>query len=218
MGQRQEPRKEIRLPVRIFGTDDHGRAFSENVFTVDISRGGAKLTGVQSQIKPGEIIGMAYGHRKGRFLVKWVRQPPTSREGQIGLQNASPEKSIWDFPLPHAGIDEFGRQSAGAERRKHPRLKSDNSVELHPQGEVAPTWGKATDLSVGGCFVEMPIPLKQGTVLKLGLWIKESKLWLNGKVVNSRPGFGIGIQFMDLSHEDIERLRQFLRSTARVPF
>jgi hypothetical protein len=147
MGQRQEPRKEIRLPVRIFGTDDHGRAFSENVFTVDISRGGAKLTGVQSQIKPGEIIGMAYGHRKGRFLVKWVRQPPTSREGQIGLQNASPEKSIWDFPLPHAGIDEFGRQSAGAERRKHPRLKSDNSVELHPQGEVAPTWGKATDLS-----------------------------------------------------------------------
>jgi PilZ domain-containing protein len=71
---------------------------------------------------------------------------------------------------------------------------------------------------VGGCFVEMPIPLKQGTVLKLGLWIKESKLWLNGKVVNSRPGFGIGIQFMDLSHEDIERLRQFLRSMARVPF
>src|SRR5713226_4326650 len=111
MGQRREPRKEIRLPVRIFGTDDHGRVFSENVFTVDISRGGAKLTGVQSQVKPGEIIGMAHERSKGRFLVKWAGQPHTPQEGQIGLQNASPEKFTWDFPLPDSAIDEFGQQS-----------------------------------------------------------------------------------------------------------
>ncbi len=217
MGQRQESRKEIRLPVRIFGTDDHGRAFSEKVFTVDISRRGAKLTGVQCQIKAGEIIGMAYGSSKGRFFVKWVGQLNTPQEGQVGLQNASPEKSIWDFPLPDAGIDEFGRQSGGAERRQHPRLKCVTSLELHPQGETAPIWGKAVDLSAGGCFVEMPIPLKQGTLLKVGLWIGESKLWLNGKVVNSRPGFGIGIQFVGVSQEDAERLKQFLRSMTRVP-
>jgi len=217
MGQRREPRKEIRLPVRIFGTDDHGRVFSENVFTVDISRGGAKLTGVQSQVKPGEIIGMAHERSKGRFLVKWAGQPHTPQEGQIGLQNASPEKFTWDFPLPDSAIDEFGQQSGGAERRKHPRVKSGNSVELHPQGENAPIWGKAADLSVGGCFVEMPIPLKKGTMLKVGLWIKDSKLWVNAKVVNSRPGFGIGIQFMELSQEDTERLTQFLRNTAWIP-
>jgi len=218
MGQRREARKEIRLPVRIFGTDCHGRAFSEKVFTADISCGGAKLTGVQSEMKAGEIIGLASEKSKGRFFVKWVGQPHTPQQGQVGLQNASSGKFMWDSPLPDAGIDDFGRQSAGAERRKHPRLKSANSVELQPQGGTAPIWGKAADLSVGGCFVEMPIPLKQGTMLKLGLWINESKLWVNGKVVNSRPGFGIGIQFIELPQEDAERLGQFLRSMTRVPF
>jgi PilZ domain len=218
MGQRREPRKEIRLPVRIFGTDCHGRAFSEKVFTADISGGGAKLTGVHSEIKAGDIIGLAFEKSKGRFFVRWVGQPHTPLEGQVGLQNASSEKFIWGSPLPDPGIDQFGRQSAGGERRKHQRLRSGNSVELQPQGGSAPIWGKAADLSVGGCFVEMPIPLKQGTSLKLGLWINESKLWVKGKVVNSRPGFGIGIQFMDLSQEDVERLSQFLKSVSRVPF
>jgi hypothetical protein len=64
-----------------------------------------------------------------------------------------------------------------------------NSAELHAEGQTAP-WGKATDLSAVGCFVEMPIPLKQGTLLKVGLWIQKDKLWLNGKVASSRPGFG----------------------------
>jgi hypothetical protein len=39
MGQRREARKEVRLPVRIFGTDAAGRTFSENVFTVDVIPG-----------------------------------------------------------------------------------------------------------------------------------------------------------------------------------
>jgi hypothetical protein len=169
-------------------------------------------------MKAGEIIGLASEKSKGRFFVRWVGQPHTPLEGQIGLQNASSEKFLWDSPLPDPGIDEFERQSAGAERRRHPRLRSGNSVELQPHRGTAPIWGKAADLSVSGCFVEMPIPLKQGTRLKLGLWINESKLWVNGKVVNSRPGFGIGIQFMELSQEDVERLKQFLRSVTRVPF
>jgi hypothetical protein len=217
MGQRREPRKEIRLPVRIFGTDASGKAFSENVFTVNVSREGAKLSGVRSQVKVGETIGLASGNNKGRFCVKWVGQPGTPTMDQIGLQNLAPDKPIWDTPLPPAGIDEYGRQAKSTERRKHPRLKCLNSVELHVQGQTAPIWGKAIDLSLGGCFVEMPIPLKEGAKLKIGLWIEQSKLWANAKVASSRPGFGIGVQFLEIPPEDQERLRQFLKSIARMP-
>jgi len=35
MGKRREPRTPIELPVRIFGTDDSGKIFSENVTTMD---------------------------------------------------------------------------------------------------------------------------------------------------------------------------------------
>jgi len=63
----------------------------------------------------------------------------------------------------------------------------------------------------------MPIPLAKGTSLKVGLWINERKLWLSGKVVNSRPGFGIGIQFTEVAREDLERVRQFLQGLSRLP-
>jgi hypothetical protein len=217
MGERREPRKEIRLPVRIFGTDASGKAFSENVFTVNVSQHGARLVGVRSQIKVGEIIGLTCGNHKGRFCVKWVGQAGTLAVDQIGLQNLSPEKPLWDTPVPPAGIDEYGRQTKATERRKHPRLKCMNSVELHVQGQAAPIWGKAVDLSLGGCFVEMPIPLKEGAKLKMGLWIEQNKLWANAKVASSRPGFGIGIQFTEIPPEDLERLKQFLKSITRMP-
>jgi hypothetical protein len=217
MGQRREPRKAVALPVRIFGTDAHGRPFSENISTLDVSREGVGLSGVKAEIKVGEIIGLTYGKNKGRFSVKWVGQSATPQAGRVGLLNVSPEKTLWDFPLPAPALDEFGRHSMGTERRKHTRLKCVNSVELQPGGAAAPIWGKAVDLSVGGCFVEMPIPLPVGTKLKIGLWIKETKLWATAKVVNSRPGFGIGIQFSEISPEDAERLKQFLQGMTRIP-
>jgi hypothetical protein len=212
MGQRREPRKEIRLPVRIFGTDAQGRTFSENVFTVDVSREGARLSGVQAQIKPGEIIGLTHGKNKGHFTVRW-----TGQAGQIGLANAKPGRWDWDLPLPETGPDPFGHQKQGGERRKYPRLRCVASVELQAEGEGAPIRAKAGDLSLGGCFVEMPIPLRAGTKLKVGLWIKDTKLLANAKVVSSRPGFGIGIEFSDMPAEAGARLKDFLQGLTRIP-
>jgi hypothetical protein len=215
MGKRGEPRTEIALPVRIFGTDATGRVFSENVVTVDISRSGAKIKGVQSRIEPGEVIGITHGSKKSRFRVAWVGQPGTPLATQIGVVNTTPEKSIWDVTLPAAAIDPFHRQSA-ADRREYPRMQCINSVQLQPDGQTAPIWGKATDLSIGGCFVGMPVPLPNGSKLHISMWLDQSKLTLKGKVVNSRPGFGIGVQFVDIREPEASQLRQFLRSITKV--
>jgi hypothetical protein len=217
MGQRREPRKDITLAVRIFGTDAHGKVFSENVTTINVSREGVKLGGVQASIKPGEIIGLTYKDKKARFTVKWASAPGTPDQGQLGLLALAPDKSIWDFPLPSPGLDEFGRHSKGSERRKHPRLKCVNSAELHAEGQAAPIWGRAVDLSMGGCFIEMPIPLPVKTKLKIGLWIQDTKLQLNARIVSSRPGFGVGVEFTEVAPEHAERLRQFLKSITRLP-
>jgi hypothetical protein len=218
MGQRREPRTETKLPVRIFGTDAAGRVFSENVFTLDISREGVRLDGVQVQIKPGDIVGVVHGTNKSRFTVKWAGAPGSPRAGQIGLQNLSPEKDIWEVTLPRFGVDTFAlRPVAGSERRQAPRLKTSSSIQLHPEGHAAPIWGKALDLSSGGCFVEMTMPLPRGTKLRITLWINQLKLTLAGKVVNSRPGFGIGVQFTEILPRDAEQLRQYLRSITQIP-
>lgn len=224
MSKRREPRQQVRLPVRIFGTDAAGQVFSEHAFTIDISRCGARVSGVQAQVKVGEIVGVTHGQNKGRFVVKWVGQPATGNAGMLGLSSVTPERSIWGVPLPASRIDVYqtrstsglAGQSSGAERRQHPRLKCVNSVQLLPEGQTAPIWGKAVDLSIGGCFVEMPMPLPRGTRLKIAIWIREDKLWATGKVVSSRPGFGIGVQFTEISPRDAQQLAEFLKSITAI--
>lgn len=212
MGLRREPRTRMRVAVRIFGTDRNGRTFSENVFTSDVSRSGARLEAVPVEIPVGETVGLSYQSNRGRFQVKWL----AGGEGQrsMGLQNASPEKQLWDFPLPSPAPDNYTRAS-GSDRRRHARMKSVNSVELHADAQGAPIWGKISDLSQGGCFVEMPMPLKKDTRLKIGLWLGQEKLWLEGKVASSRPGFGIGIEFLPLAPVDGDKLREFLNRISR---
>src|SRR5262249_10518332 len=148
-------RHAIRLPIRIFGTDADGQMFSENVFSFDISNQGARLDGVKTRLKQGEIIGVSQGKNKGRFAVQWIGQEGTTMAGQIGLLSATPDKNIWDTPLPATGVDIYNEQQGGlspdrrnadrrrGERRETARLKCVISVQILPEGQTAPIWGKA---------------------------------------------------------------------------
>ncbi len=211
MGKRREPRKAVEVPVRIFGTDAHGKIFSENVTALDVSQSGARLGGVRSQIKVDEIVGLTCGKSKVHFRMKWAATAGSPSEGQIGLLNLSPEKPFWGFPLPH-GIAADNFRSA-VERRRSPRMKCSISVELHRDGQPV-IWGKASDLSVGGCFVEMPIPLPVETGFAMALWLGETKLRLHGQVASTSPGFGIGVRFTGVSPETQEFLRRHMEGIA----
>ena len=215
MGKRREPRKEFRVPVRIFGTDRSGQVFSEKVFTVNISRSGAEVSGVQAQPNIDEIVGLTCGEAKGHFRVKWVGEPGTPRAGHLGLLNLAPEKPLWNVPLPTPSSDASWRDAR--DRRAYPRLKCTNSVEVYPNSQTAPVRARTSDLSLGGCFVEMPNPIEKGTRVRIALWLQETKLWANGRVVTSTPGFGIGVQFTDMSAQDRNLLQQYLRSITRIP-
>jgi hypothetical protein len=214
MGKRREPRKEIKVPVRIFGTDRGGQIFSEKVFTSNVSQHGVLLTGVQAQPNLDEIVGVTYGQTKGNFRVRWVGQAGTSHAGQVGLLNLAPEKAFWDFPLPPPSFD--GSVSDAHDRRTSPRVKCANSVEVYPTGETAPIRTKTADLSLGGCFLEMPNPLPKGTQVRIALWIKESKIWANGEVVTSTPGFGIGVKFTEITEPDKNQIKQLIGSMVRI--
>ena len=214
MGKRREPRKEIRVPVRIFGTDSSGQIFSEKVHTVNVSQQGAELSGVQAQPHLDEIVGLTYGVTKAHFRVKWVGQRGSAKAGHLGLLNLSPEKSLWDFPLPAAEFDSSVRDTK--DRRMSPRVKCTNSVEVYPAGVTAPIRTRTADVSLGGCFLEMPNPLPKRTQIKIALWVQEFKLWATGEVVSSTPGFGIGVKFTEMAEQDKNQLKQFLESKVRI--
>lgn len=222
MGKRREPRKDIKVPVRIFGTDSSGQIFSEKVFTTNVSRHGAELVDVRAQLSMDEIIGLTYGQTKGHFRIKWVGKPDTPKAGHVGLLNLSPEKPLWDFPLPQAGVDVTPAQDAH-DRRRYPRFKSTNSIEIYPSGQTVPIRARTTDLSMGGCFIEMSNPVAKGTQIRVSLWLKDVKVWANCRVVTSTPGFGVGVEFSEMSDLEKTQLKQFIDGMrqpdrARRPF
>ncbi len=210
MGKRHQPRVELKVPVRIFGTDAHGQIFSETVSTLDVSQDGAQITGVRAELKADEIIGLTYAQKKVHFRIKWIGQPGSPLAGRVGLLNLTPEKPLWDIALPKSEMDQY-KWKAG-ERRQFPRVKVVLSVELQPE-HGAMIWANAADLSMGGCFVEMAIPLKKAEKLKIGLWIGDSKMWFQGEVASSTPGFGVGIKFVNISENDAAALKTFLQKT-----
>ncbi len=172
-----------------------------------MSRVGVEVCGVTAKLKIDEVIGVTHGANKVHFRVKWMGQPGTPSAGCAGLENLTPEKPLWSTPLPEAVPD--SPQKKSLERRRHPRIKCVTSVEIHPEGGAV-IWGKATDLSIGGCYVEMPIPLKSGTKLRVGIWMGSNKTWVKAVVTNSTPGFGIGVQFTTIDEKDTKLLKEFL--------
>lgn len=211
MGKRSEPRKDIQVPVRIFGTDSAGAVFSQKAITINISRTGVELAGVESQLAAEEIIGLSYGTNRVHFRVRWVGKANTPKAGHVGLRNISPGKPLWDFPLDTASKDPY--EPGFSERRQHPRYRCQNSIEIHIRNGTS-FWGTVADLGLGGCYVEMAIPIEVGTKLRVALWFGQNKAWAEGEVAHRTPGFGIGIRFTKTSSNDLEVIRQYLNSLA----
>src|SRR5579863_5600170 len=207
MGKRHQPRIELKVPVRIFGTDTYGQIFTETVSTVDVSQDGAQLIGVHATLKADEIIGLTYAQKKVHFRVKWIGKVGTPQAGRVGLLNLTPEKSLWEVAFPKTAMDQYTWKAG--ERRQYPRVKVVLSVELQPT-QGAPIWANSADLSLGGCFVEMAIPLKQDEKVKIGLWMEGVKVWFQAQVASSTPGFGIGLKFLNLSDAETASLKKFL--------
>jgi len=209
-GKRRDDRVATTLPVRIFGMDSGGHPFTEQVRTRNISKRGALLVGVKTPLKAGEVIGLTHSDRKSRFRVVWVAPGNSFQAGQVGVEDVNVAGSIWVVPVPKAQPDTF-ITPRGENRRQYPRYHTEIAAELRVPGGV-PVWGKLSDISAGGCYVEMMIPLAISTKVKLTLWVDQTKVFAQGIVISSHAGYGCGIKFTDMTKPDREVLERFLEA------
>jgi PilZ domain len=211
MGKRRAPRIQAKLQVRIAGVDARGRPVLQMVTTRNISRNGALLEGIQSTFTPGEIISVSYRNDKARFLVAWMGEIGTDKEGQMGVQSIDAAKCIWDATLlPPAAADTYAAQPK--ERRKHRRVPCKLGSELYIQGADALVRVDITNISMGGCFVAMPTLPPDKSRLRLVIWANEVKVTLHGVVAGRRPGFGISVKFTEMAEEVCRQLEQLIQS------
>jgi hypothetical protein len=110
MDRREEPRKEIDLGLFAWGVETHGERFLQEVRARDISLSGALLSGFQSNLKSGDVIGILYLGREARFRVVWVRYCGDDQKMHAAVRRMDPDPCPWQDLLAAPEL----AQSAGA--------------------------------------------------------------------------------------------------------
>jgi hypothetical protein len=122
-----------------------------------------------------------------------------------------------DSAIPAADAD-TAPSSAGAvlgkERRRSPRFQCSGSVELQPQDGSAHMWGALTDISLHGCYVEMPTTLPTDTLVSLTVGVLGVRFSAQAKVRVSYPALGMGMCFAEVKPEQQTQLQQLLMTVA----
>lgn len=84
------------------------------------------------------------------------------------------------------------------ERRKHWRYPCAGQALVREQGVDASMQGQLSDISLGGCYVDMKHPLPSETGIDLMLTVDQRRVRARGRVCASREGFGMGVSFTDI--------------------
>ena len=99
MDRRRHPRVTAHLPVRLWGIDAYGQAFTQTASARNVSDSGAVIRGIERQILPGEVLEVQVGTDKAEFRVVWAGVVGTRRERQIGVESVPAKPAIWDLNL-----------------------------------------------------------------------------------------------------------------------
>jgi len=71
--RRSEPRVPADdLPVQIWGVDTHGVPFLQNAFARNLSVRGALLTGIEQELRAGDLLGVQHKGKRARFRIVWI--------------------------------------------------------------------------------------------------------------------------------------------------
>lgn len=202
--KRREARLPATLSVRVLGIDANGKPFHQAVNTVDISLNGARVTGLASELKAGDIVGVQSSGEKCRFRVVWTMKNPDGSY-QTGLCCVEKGMSPWREKMQAA---------AGNDRRTDDRYPCNGSVSLHSAAFTTPIWGTLRDISAGGCYVQSVNVAAPGEIVS-GQFICNG-VTINGvaQVRTSRAAVGMGLLWCDLGWDGQEKLNSILRTLA----
>jgi PilZ domain-containing protein len=200
------------LPVKVWGMDADHRPFVLNVVASEISYRGARLDGLTCNLALGEIIAVQYGSQKGRFRVVWMADPSSGRAGQVGIRSVH-DICIWEAELAYFSLETSADKSdplaaARRDRRQYPRFRCPGNVQLGRAESAQLVWARLGDLSLGGCYINTPVPEAVGTKLRLVLQIDDKKISARGEVRTCVPALGMGVQFTGFDGGSRELLKQ----------
>ncbi|HWZ84331.1 MAG TPA: PilZ domain-containing protein [Terriglobales bacterium] len=239
---RRERRRGPRIPVNSPTSLAHPGAEDGRGTLLDLSDGGTLLRGggnlppagkvyfqfaLPGQPQPVRVSGeVAWQDAAGRTGIRFVDVPQASRRLMHAwlLQNSFRETKDKDAP-PAAPLPPAGRQttfegngvSLSSNRRGERRFACKLGAEVYRAGSNVPNRCTLSDVSEGGCYVEMPSPLNGQPAVEIVVRTAQMRLKIRGQVQAVHPGFGMGVRFTFDSADEREEVLQLLAQLSAGP-
>jgi hypothetical protein len=185
-------------PVRVFGTDHHGKSFSATAHIIEVGGNGVRLGGVSVDLAQGDIVDVQRGNQRGRFRVTGIGKSETAHGGAVELEGLGVPQASWGTSL--SGPAKLDKRN----RRQHLRHTIAGVAVVRTAGLAASQQAALADLSFGGCYLQTLVPLSVDTSVTIQIKIDEQTFGARGVVRTCHPNMGMGIQFTGESNRGLQ--------------
>jgi CheY-like chemotaxis protein len=161
-----------------------------------------------------------------RLMQTWLQQnnndhPATERPAQAPASSFS---ATGVFAAPSRpkrerrpeGNDSTLVSNAG-NRRGELRFACKLGAEVYRLGTSVPNRCTLSDISEGGCYVEMPSPLGGQSGVEIVVRTADTKFKIRGQVLATHPGFGMGVRFIFRDSAEREEILRLLAVLSAGP-
>jgi len=115
-----------------------------------------------------------------RFLKEWLDLRASQDSGQL---------------IVDVALEAPPGSSSASDRRVESRHACQLGADVYQIGSGVPHRCSLTDVSHGGCYVELPSPFPSGTGVEIVVRTSDFKFRSYGSVQVVHPGFGMGVEF-----------------------
>jgi CheY-like chemotaxis protein len=187
---KRERRRNARVPVQMQVTlNNRVSGFTQKVASTDLSEGGMaiQMSKRQQDAGPWEV----------HFTL-----PGAERSFELTGEVA------WHNPGGQVGI----RFTSLAVDMAHELRQWLNHNAPDGEKDDPPVRCKLTDLSLGGCYLEIPSPFPVGTRIVLAMRVANIELRVEGAVRVMHPDIGMGVEFTQRTSEQRNHVEKFIQA------
>lgn len=213
-------KRETRNPeqvVKISGLDRKNQRFWQTTALSQVTRKKIRIHAVPGCCHIGDVLTVSYDKKTAEYRVSTIDE-----DDDVELIAVSDAECIFPRellsadvvrqPLPATAepaaptVLPFKAQALSVEKRRFARIALRTQVTVRNRATRGASYGMTADVSVGGCYVELPSPMSVGTEVEVCGGNDQHPLRALGIVVTSHPMFGMGIAFDEQHPEIIEQL------------
>jgi c-di-GMP-binding flagellar brake protein YcgR len=155
-----------------------------------------------------------------RLLQNWLQQnnpQPTSLGASPAVTESAANQSLATPPRTNSEtrpeLKDSSALANASNRRGEHRFACKLGAEVYRLGSKVPNRCILSDISEGGCYVEMPTPFGGQSGVEILVRTADTKLRISGQAMTIHPGFGMGVRFMfrdSVEREEVLRLLAIL--------